>query len=176
MMVDVLTREEIEELTGCKQSYRQVEWLKENKFVFMRRIDGSARVDRAHYEQRVGCYGPWPHLAGTGRRVLRQLPEPDSLKASRELLWKAHQDGPEPVEVRLPLVLTPEELVELTGYKKIADQILWLKANKFTFLLGRASTPRVDRTHYLIRMGGKPRPASHDEPNWAALAPTAKKK
>ncbi len=175
-MIDALTREEIEELTGCKQRFRQVAWLKENQFAFVRRIDGSPRVERAHYEQRVGCYGPWPRQPGSGRTALKQLPEATSLEASRELLWKAHQRGPEPVEVRLPLVLTKDELFELTGYKSIADQIIWLRENRFTFMLGRGAVPRVDRTHYLIRMGGIPPPTPRVEPNWDALKASSSRK
>ena len=70
------------------------------------------------------------------------------------------------------LTLTPEQLCELTGYKRGAEQARWLKENGFKFRLDRLGKPRVDRAHYEAKMGGKPATAEHIDggtPNWAAL-------
>ncbi len=69
------------------------------------------------------------------------------------------------------LTLTPEELLELTGYKRGAEQARWLKDNGFKFKLDRLGKPRVDRTHYDQKMGSKPATgeAIGGSPNWSAL-------
>jgi hypothetical protein len=70
------------------------------------------------------------------------------------------------------LTLTPEQLHELTGYKRGAEQARWLKDNGFKFRLDRLGKPRVDRAHYETRMGGAPATGEHIDggtPNWAAL-------
>jgi len=54
------------------------------------------------------------------------------------------------------LTLAPEQLFELTGYKRGAEQARWLKENGFKFRLDRLGKPRVDRAHYEARMGSKP--------------------
>lgn len=84
-----------------------------------------------------------------------------------------------PAEIRRPVVmnssrltLTPEQLCELTGYKRGAEQARWLKENGFKFRLDRLGKPRVDRAHYEAKMGGKTPTAEHIDggtPNWAAL-------
>jgi hypothetical protein len=76
----------------------------------------------------------------------------------------------------MPIVLTREELIDLTGYRQKSKQAAWLKRNKFEFRLARNMSPRVDRTHYLSRMGGKPPKDSTTEPNWAAMENWGKKK
>lgn len=77
----------------------------------------------------------------------------------------------------MSLTLTPEELQELTGYKRGAEQCRWLKANGFKFRIDRTRRPRVDRAHYESKMGV---PLQRDEPryegaapNWSALLPGA---
>lgn len=70
------------------------------------------------------------------------------------------------------LTLTPEQLHELTGYKRGAEQARWLKENGFKYRLDRLGRPRVDRAHYETKMGGKPATGEHIDggtPNWAAL-------
>lgn len=70
------------------------------------------------------------------------------------------------------LTLTPDQLFELTGYKRSAEQVRWLKENGFKFRLDRLGKPRVDRAHYETKMGGKPATGEHVDggtPNWAAL-------
>jgi len=71
------------------------------------------------------------------------------------------------------LTLSPEQLCELTGYKRGAEQARWLKENGFKFRLDRLGKPRVDLAHYETKMGGKPATGEHIDggtPNWAALA------
>jgi hypothetical protein len=70
----------------------------------------------------------------------------------------------------MSLLLLPDELVALTGYRQKSKQAAWLKSNKMQFKLGRDGRPRVDRVHYQARMGGAPRIVV-DGPNWAALGP-----
>ena len=66
----------------------------------------------------------------------------------------------------MTLVLTPEELACLTGYKQPARQAKWLKANGFKFRLNRFNHPVVDRTHYLAKMNVGP--AKEPDPDWTA--------
>jgi hypothetical protein len=71
------------------------------------------------------------------------------------------------------LTLTAEQLCELTGYKRGAEQARWLKENGFKFRLDRLGKPRVDRAHYETKMGCKLGTTGDridgGSPNWAAL-------
>ena len=71
------------------------------------------------------------------------------------------------------LTLSPEQLQELTGYKRGAEQARWLKENGFKFRLDRLGKPRVDLAHYETKMGCKlVTTGEHIDggsPNWAAL-------
>lgn len=70
-----------------------------------------------------------------------------------------------------PLLLTEEELVELTGYKVPKYQAKWLKDRGWRFELNRLGQPRVDREYYRQQMGvqgAKPEPPEA-QPNWAAM-------
>ena len=71
------------------------------------------------------------------------------------------------------LTLSPEQLHELTGYKRGAEQARWLKENGFKFRLDRLGKPRVDRSHYETKMGCKLATTGEHidggSPNWAAL-------
>lgn len=53
----------------------------------------------------------------------------------------------------MSIVLSPEELELLTGYKYPSKQAAWLKKNGFKFRLNRFNHPVVDRTHYTAKMG-----------------------
>lgn len=86
----------------------------------------------------------------------------------------APAQSPRPVVMNSSrLTLTPEQLCELTGYKRGAEQARWLKENGFKFRLDRLGKPRVDRAHYEAKMGCKLAiPGEHIDggtPNWAAL-------
>ncbi len=65
-----------------------------------------------------------------------------------------------------PIVLSVDELVELTGYKYPSKQAAWLKKNGFKFRMNRFLQPKVDRAHYLTKMGlGQ---SKQPEPDWGA--------
>ena len=63
--------------------------------------------------------------------------------------------------------LLPEEVEELTGYKRKADQRAWLVRNGIPFLPNRFGHPVIARTALLERMGQ--RPSNVDAPDWDAL-------
>jgi hypothetical protein len=67
------------------------------------------------------------------------------------------------------LTLTHAELVELTGYHRGAEQKRWLTGNGFKYRLDCFGKPRVDRAHYIVKMGGKPTTGVKG-PDWDALA------
>ena len=69
----------------------------------------------------------------------------------------------------MSLVLSPQELIDLTGYRQKKRQADWLRRHKFSFKLARDGGPRVDRAHYLGRMGGGERTAPAVGPNWNAM-------
>lgn len=54
----------------------------------------------------------------------------------------------------MSMCLSTAELYELTGYQKPGRQIVWLRAQGFTFRVAADGHPRVDRSHYLKLMGG----------------------
>jgi hypothetical protein len=64
-------------------------------------------------------------------------------------------------------ILLPEEVEELTGYKRKADQRAWLVRNGITFLSNRFGQPVVARTALLERMGQ--RHSNVVAPDWDAL-------
>jgi hypothetical protein len=69
------------------------------------------------------------------------------------------------------LLLTQDELVELTGYKVPKFQVQWLKERGWRFELNRLGRPRVDREYYRQQMGvqgASPEPPEA-QPNWAAM-------
>lgn len=57
---------------------------------------------------------------------------------------------------RLPLVLTADELLELTGYRQPKRIAAWLTERGWIFETGRRNeAPKVDRAYYLARMSGQ---------------------
>jgi hypothetical protein len=68
------------------------------------------------------------------------------------------------------LTLSPDELLDLTGYQRACDQRRWLTARGFVFETRRNGSPAVLRSHVERRMGGqKADTAGASEPNWSAL-------
>lgn len=70
------------------------------------------------------------------------------------------------------LMLTIDELAELTGYKSAKSQIAWLHSRGWRFELNRAGQPKVDREYYRRQMGNKtaePAAYSGPGPNWDAI-------
>ncbi len=54
------------------------------------------------------------------------------------------------------LILTAEELQELTGYRQAKRMAEWLTERGWVFEPGRRSEPpKVDRAYYLARMSGQ---------------------
>ncbi|MGY2277403.1 DUF4224 domain-containing protein [Pseudomonas monsensis] len=52
------------------------------------------------------------------------------------------------------MFLTPEEVANLTGYKRPAAQIRWLTAERYGFAVGGDGHPKVLRQVVIGRMGG----------------------
>ena len=103
---------------------------------------------------------------------LREL-MPDRTQHSVQVHASANGMGPDVVMCASRLTLTPEQLCELTGYKRGAEQARWLSENGFKFRLDRLGKPRVDRVHYETKMGCKLATTGEHidggSPNWAAL-------
>lgn len=53
----------------------------------------------------------------------------------------------------MSLLLTPEEVAELTGYVQPKRQITWLSANGWKFLIGGDGLPKVARSLYEAQYG-----------------------
>lgn len=70
------------------------------------------------------------------------------------------------------MLLTADELAELTGYTSARGQRKWLDAAGWRYAVARDGSPRVARAYFLLKMGvpgdGKTNQAT--EPNWHALA------
>ena len=69
------------------------------------------------------------------------------------------------------LLLTNQELQELTGYKVPVYQIRWLQSNRICYLVGRDGRARVLRSHVEKALGGatKHYERTPTKPNVAAL-------
>ena len=52
------------------------------------------------------------------------------------------------------MLLSQDELVELTGYKYPSKQIAWLRVNRFPFTVGGDRRPKVLRTAVVCMLGG----------------------
>jgi hypothetical protein len=57
-------------------------------------------------------------------------------------------------EGRDRMLLTPQELAELTGYQKPSAQMRWLEAQRITFLVGGDGRPKVLLDLLITRLGG----------------------
>lgn len=51
------------------------------------------------------------------------------------------------------MLLTRQELEDLTGYVRSCYQIKWLRENGYTFRLAADGTPRVEHEHHMLMMG-----------------------
>jgi hypothetical protein len=58
--------------------------------------------------------------------------------------------------VAADLLLTADDLRDLTGFTRPSKQIEWLQREGFTFRVAADGHPRVDRAHYLKLMGLEP--------------------
>jgi hypothetical protein len=55
------------------------------------------------------------------------------------------------------MLLTPDELRDLTGYRRPHDQCAWLRARGWTFAVGADKRPKVSRAHAEAQLGGMAR-------------------
>lgn len=62
------------------------------------------------------------------------------------------------------MLLTPQELAELTGYQKPSAQMRWLTAQRIPYLVGGDGKPKVLRDPLIERLGGKRPPVNKREP------------
>lgn len=62
------------------------------------------------------------------------------------------------------MLLTPQELAELTGYQKPSAQMRWLTAQRIPYLMGGDGKPKVLRDPLVERLGGKRPAVSKREP------------
>lgn len=69
----------------------------------------------------------------------------------------------------MSLCLTTDELLELTGRAQPKRQIAWLTDNGWKFTVGADGLPKVARSFFDERMGGKPA-AKRRGPRLAGLA------
>lgn len=53
------------------------------------------------------------------------------------------------------MLLTPEQVTELTDRPQPKRQIEWLTRNGWTFQIGASGLPKVSRAEFDTRMGGK---------------------
>ena len=68
------------------------------------------------------------------------------------------------------MFLTLEEVRELTGYKRAADQIRWLAGRRVPHSVNAAGRPVVSRAAAETMLGVTGHaPAARPEPNWAAI-------
>ncbi len=62
------------------------------------------------------------------------------------------------------MLLTLQELEELTGYQKPSAQMRWLEAQRIPFLVGGDGRPKVLRAPLVARLGGSPSSLGKPEP------------
>lgn len=68
------------------------------------------------------------------------------------------------------MFLSQEQLAELTGYKRMAEQKRWLRANEVRFLVDRWGRPRVLVAEVeRIMLSGADTDPELVEPNWDAM-------
>ena len=75
------------------------------------------------------------------------------------------------------IFMTPDELVELTGFKAPHCQVRWLDRNRWRYAIDRHSRPKVTRDYFSERVGARPVNRANqlnpalilEQPNFAAL-------
>lgn len=67
------------------------------------------------------------------------------------------------------MFLSDDELQELTGYKRPADQRRWLLDNGFIFAVGARGRPKVARKEALRHLVGGEQEPTGSEPDWRHL-------
>ena len=51
------------------------------------------------------------------------------------------------------MLLTPDEIIDLTDYQRPADQIRWLSSHGWHYEVGASGRPKVSRQYAETRMG-----------------------
>lgn len=75
------------------------------------------------------------------------------------------------------MLLTPQELTDLTGYQKPSAQMRWLTAQEIPFLVGGDGRPKVLRDTLTARLGSSLATGSRrPEPQLHLSGPRARKK
>jgi hypothetical protein len=62
------------------------------------------------------------------------------------------------------VLLTPEELRQLTGFARRSRQIEWLRSRAWTFEISGTGHPKVDRAEYERHMIGGTKPLARKKP------------
>ncbi|GFZ63225.1 MULTISPECIES: DUF4224 domain-containing protein [Pseudomonas] len=52
------------------------------------------------------------------------------------------------------MFMTPDEVADMTGYVRPKDQLKWLQAERFGYLIGADGKPKVLRQVVVARLGG----------------------
>lgn len=52
------------------------------------------------------------------------------------------------------MFMTPDEVADMTGYLRPRDQIRWLEAERFGYVIGADNKPKVLRQVVIARLGG----------------------
>jgi hypothetical protein len=71
------------------------------------------------------------------------------------------------------MFLTPEEIRELTGYQRHADQRAWLEKRGWKFEVNAAGRPIVLRTYASERLGGDIEQKKTKGPNFSVISKAA---
>lgn len=69
----------------------------------------------------------------------------------------------------MSLLLTREELFDLTDRKTRVGVTAWLKKRGWIFEVGATGWPKVGADYARMRLGGTKAEVSDNEPNWDAL-------
>ena len=85
-------------------------------------------------------------------------------------------NGPALAEKEM-MLLTPEEVADLTGYRKPSAQIHWLEAQQIPYLVGGDGRPKVLRSLLIERLGGPLiQPSRRQEPQLRLDSASPKRK
>jgi hypothetical protein len=90
----------------------------------------------------------------------------------------SHTVPPEVADETTALLLTPDELAELTGTRQPGRQRRWLEQNRWPYVnaVGRRSHPRVARAVFLDRMRNPLHGKSSTQPQLNALDRLARRR
>lgn len=67
------------------------------------------------------------------------------------------------------MLLTADDLAELTGYRSPQGQRRWLDDRGWRYEVARDGSPRVARAYFLMRMGLPVTDSTVTKPDWTAI-------